>query len=77
MTQEEWLALKVGDEVIDHLCRGARRRVLAISRVSGHPAQRGMTRTCIRVASLKSEGATTLIFSTDDAPNRSRFSRAT
>lgn len=74
MTHEQWLALKVGDVIIDHKCRDARRTVLTITRVSGKPGQRGNTRTCIRVDNIKSPGQRTVIFSTDDSPNYSRFS---
>lgn len=75
MTHEEWDKLQIGDVLIDHKCRDARRVVMAISRVSGKPGQRGLTRTCIRVDSLKSRGATTVIFSTDDSPTYTRFSK--
>lgn len=77
MTREEWLALEVGDVIIDHKCGGARRVVREIRRVTSTRGQRtGATRTVIRVDNLKSPGELTVIFSTDDSPAYTRFSRA-
>lgn len=78
MTREEWLALEVGDVIIDHRCRDARRVVRSIRRVTGKRGQRtGATRTVIRVDNLKTQGAQTVIFSTDDSPAYTRFSMGT
>jgi len=75
VTREEWLALQVGDVVIDHKCGGARRVVRSIRRVTSQRGQRtGATRTVIRVDNLKTRGELTVIFSTDDSPGYSRFS---
>lgn len=76
MTAEEWLALEVGDFIIDRglsTMSGVEREVLSISRNSGKPQQGGNTRTCITVPNLKSSGRVTTIFSIEDAPNHSRF----
>lgn len=74
MTAEQWLALEVGDVVIDLKCGGAERKVLAVKRVSGSRGQRrGQTRTTITVMNLKTPGTKTHIFSTEDSPRGTRF----
>lgn len=74
MTAEQWLALKVGDVIVDTQCGGALRTVLSVKRVSGSRGQRhGQTRTVIMVSNLKQSGRTTHIFSTDDIGGGKRF----
>lgn len=67
MTEEQWLALKVGDRIVDRHAGGRIREVLELSRVSGKRGQRrGGTRTTITVTNLKSPQLTTIIYSTAD-----------
>jgi hypothetical protein len=73
MTREQWLALKVGDTIIDRQCNYVRRRVLTVRRNSGKPEQRGNTRTTITVPNLTSPSRVTTLFSTDDVGGGKRF----
>lgn len=66
MTPREWQRLKVGDVLIDKSHRNARRKILSIGRVRGKPEQRGLTRTAMRVTSLKSASGSTVIFESEN-----------
>ncbi len=67
MTSQEWLELKVGDVIIDHLCGSIRRTVLSLSRVSGRQGQKaGKARTTIAVPNVKTRGRETLLVSSAD-----------
>lgn len=66
MTLAQWRNLKVGDLLIDRSHRDAKRRVLAISHVSGKKEQRGLTRTCLTLTNLKQPGGKTVIFESDN-----------
>lgn len=76
MTVEEWNGLKVGDVLIDHKQRDAIRTIVEITRHSGKPTQRGLTRTVLSTTNLKSKDATayTLIFESENTgPKRFDF----
>lgn len=62
----QWLALKVGDVIIDHKCGDAPREVLSVARASGKPEQRGNTRTMIAVPNLRRPEVSTVLVSTED-----------
>lgn len=71
MTIAQWKALRVGQVLIDHHRRDARRTILSISRVRGKPTQRGLTRTAMRLTSLKSpRGYCTVFESENTGPSR-------
>lgn len=76
MTLEEWQALKLGDVVIDHRHRDARRTILSITRVRGKPSQRGLTRTAMRLTSLKSAKGYCVVFESENTgPHRFDLAR--
>lgn len=78
MTIAQWNDLKVGDVILDKHHRGARRKILHVSRVSGKPGQRGLTRTALRTSSLKSAKGYTIIFETENTgPDRFDLARRT
>lgn len=71
MSVDDWNHLKRGDEIADRNHRGARRKIIEIRRVSGQPTQRGLTRTCLTVTSLKAVGGRTILFlSENTGPGR-------
>lgn len=73
MTSEEWLALKVGDVLVDTQCRNARRMVLEVRRVTGKKGQpRGFTRTTFVVPGLRG-GNNTVLNNTMDIGGRRFF----
>lgn len=66
MTAAEWLAVKVGDFIVDRSTQHlAHREVLSVSRVSGRAEQRGKTRTMIRVPKIRGAGMTIICNSED------------
>lgn len=73
MIRDEWLRVRVGDVLIDHISGDARREVLSVERYSGKRGQRGNTRTQVTLARLHGHGRPVLVCSTDDLRGR-RFS---
>lgn len=72
MTIEQWEAVKAGDRIADRWFRGAVRQVFGVSRVQAKNSR--LTRTCLTVSSLKSHGAKTHIFETENTgPHRFDF----
>lgn len=67
MTREEWLEVRVGDEVVDRKLKGApRRKVLEVQRVTPDRGGSKHPRTTLVVPSLKSRGAVVILWSTED-----------
>jgi hypothetical protein len=75
VTLAEWNALRVGDRIVDNHHRRAVRKIKKITRVSGKPTQRGLTRTALVTKSLKSRKGYTVIFESENT-GPSRFDLA-